>query len=311
MGEFRNALPQLTDKVCITDGGLETDLLFNHQIELPEFAAYHLLKEESGYSTLYEYYKIYAELANRYQVGLILETPTWRANLDWGSKIGDSADSLHNINLNSVKLIEQIRHQYGSHASPIVISGCIGPRGDGYSPENMMTVEQAQNYHSRQVGSFAETNVDMLCALTLNYVEEAVGVALAAQQAKLPLSISFTVETDGRLPTGDSLKDAINSVDDATDAAPIYYMINCSHPTHFDHLFAKDEAWLSRIRGVRGNASCLSHQELDESEVLHDGDPHEFGEQLNQLKSKLPSLSVLGGCCGTDTRHIEAICRNM
>ncbi len=304
-------LPQLDDKICITDGGMETDLVFHHQLDLPYFAAYDLLRHQQGYDTLFDYYKSYAELAQSYQLGLILETVTWRANTDWGAKIGDSLQDLEKFNLQSVKLIEHIREEYGDEDSPIVISGCLGPRGDGYVPSQKMTSAEAQDYHSTQIGTFAKSNADMIAALTLNYIEEAIGVTLAAQEHDLPVCISFTVETDGKLPTGETLVEAIQAVDEATDRGPAYFMINCAHPTHFSHLFNAEDRWLNRIKGLRGNASCLSHAELNESETLDEGNPTQFGVELGHLKSRSPHLTVLGGCCGTDYRHIEQLCKNL
>jgi len=311
MGITKQQLPQLADKICITDGGMETDLVFHHQLDLPEFAAYDLLRHQQGYETLSDYYKTYAELAQRYRLGLILETVTWRANADWGAKIGDSPQDLERFNLQSVKLIEDIREEYGDGDTPIVISGCLGPRGDGYTPSQKMTVLQAQDYHSTQIATFAKSNADMIAALTLNYVEEAIGISLAAQEYGLPVCISFTVETDGKLPTGDTLEQAIHAVDLATNHGPAYYMINCAHPTHFSHLFITQDSWLNRVKGLRGNASCLSHAELNESEALDEGNPTQFGAELTDLKSISPHLTVLGGCCGTDYRHIEQICKNL
>lgn len=311
MASYGDNLPQCEDNIFITDGGLETVMVFHKQLDLPEFAAYDLLRDQPGYETLFDYYKTYVQLARQYGVGLVLETPTWRANRDWGKKIGDSAQQLREFNIRSVKLIEHIRQEYGDENTVIVISGCLGPRGDGYRPEQMMTAQQAREYHQEQIATFAQTNVDMVSAMTLNYIDEAVGVSMAAREHNLPVSISFTVETDGRLPTGDSLEQAITAVDRATDMAPAYYMINCAHPTHFAHLFQAPAPWHERIRGLRANASCLSHAELDEAETLDDGNPLEFGRQLGALKAILPRLTVLGGCCGTDHRHIEQICNHL
>lgn len=311
MSEYRHCLPQLNGKFCITDGGMETDFCFNHKIELPEFAAYDLLRDEAGYSRLFDYYKSFAELAQRFAVGLVLETPTWRANPDWGTKLGDSKEALHKLNLASVKLVEHVREDFNSEEAPIIISGCVGPRGDGYRPDGLMSAHEAQHYHTQQLATFAESNVDMVAALTINYAAEAEGITKAAQQLNLPVCISFTVETDGNLPTGQTLGEAIMAVDQATDNGPAYYMINCAHPSHFGHLFTGDEPWLDRIKGLRANASCLSHEELDGSETLDDGEPITFGRELGELKAHNKQLTVLGGCCGTDYRHIEQVCHNI
>lgn len=306
MSIYRSNLPQLSGKICITDGGMETDLIFNRQLTLPEFASYDLLRTQEGYETLYDYFKDYAELAQQFNVGLVLETPTWRANPDWGKKIGDSSDSLHQFNLQAVTLIEQIRQEFETEIAPIIISGCIGPRGDGYKPDSLMSVPEAQQYHSTQIESFAESNADLVSALTLNYVEEAIGVTLAAEQFNLPVCISFTVETDGKLPTGESVGQAIHAVDQATDNGPVYYMINCAHPTHFFEILG-DKHCVKRLKGIRANASSCSHAELDEADELDDGNPQELGQQFAEIRKYFPHVTVIGGCCGTDYRHIKQI----
>lgn len=308
MTKYRFDLPQQAGKTCITDGGLETDFVFNKQMDLPEFASYDLLRTEQGYAALFDYFSVYAKLAQRYELGLILETPTWRANPDWGEKISDSRTGLQQLNLKAVTLLEQIRHNFESDTSPIIISGCIGPRGDGYSPDLLMTAEEARDYHRSQVAWFAGSHADMIGALTLNYINEAIGIAEAAKQFGLPVCISFTVETDGKLPTGDSLEQAINSVDKATDNYPAYYMINCAHPSHFEHTL-NNPTCKTRLKGLRANASSCSHQELDNSEQLDDGNPEELGHQFATIVNRFPHINVLGGCCGTDHRHIEQIAK--
>lgn len=306
MTKYRFNLPQKTAKICITDGGMETDLVFNKQIALPEFAAYDLLRSSQGTETLYDYFVDYADLARRYELGLILETPTWRANSDWGKKIGDSPDDLQQINSKAVQLIEQIRQEFESTQSPVVISGCIGPRGDGYRPGSLMSASEAMQYHAVQIQTFAQTNVDMVAALTLNYIEEAIGITRAALQQNLPVCISFTLETDGKLPTGETLEQAISAVDAATSQGPVYYMTNCAHPTHFTHML-DNTVCKSRLQGLRANASSCSHEELDEAEILDDGNPAELGQQFADIRTQFPQINVIGGCCGTDLRHIEQI----
>jgi homocysteine S-methyltransferase len=305
MARYRNALPQLGDDLFLTDGGIETTLIFHDGLELPDFAAFHLLGKADGETALRRYFRSYADIARRYGTGLILETATWRASADWGKRLGYTRDALAEANRRAVDLLEEIRDEYPD--LEIVVSGAIGPRGDGYVPDRAMTEAQAEAYHSEQVDTFAATAADMVCAITMNYVEEAAGVAQAAKRAGMPVAISFTVETDGRLPTGQALTDAIEQVDDATARYPAYYMINCAHPTHFEHVLADAGPAVERIRGLRANASRMSHAELNEAAELDIGDPAELSLQYAGLRALLERLNVVGGCCGTDHRHIEQI----
>lgn len=309
MAKYRDNLPQLSLDLFITDGGLETTLIFHQGIDLPEFASFDLLKHDTGYQALQNYFRTFINLARHYQSGLILDSVTWRANADWGAKLGYSSAALAEVNRNAIALLQDIRNEYETQQTRIVISGCIGPRGDGYIPANAMTTSEAADYHRPQIETFCDSDADLVTAYTLNYAEEAIGIAQAAQSVGMPVAISFTVETDGNLPTGQTLKDAIAQVDSATNHAPLYYMINCAHPTHFADTLSTGEPWLDRIRGIRANSSRKSHAELNESETLDEGNPEELGYQYIELKQKLKNLNILGGCCGTDYRHIEAICK--
>jgi S-methylmethionine-dependent homocysteine/selenocysteine methylase len=309
MAHYRANLPQLANDLFITDGGIETTLIFQEGLDLPDFAAFDLLKNNTGYQALQKYFCTYASLAKAYDVGLVLESATWRASSDWATKLGYSSIALAEMNRNAIALLHDIRQVYETQDFPMVISGCIGPRGDGYIPADAMTVEIAAEYHRAQIETFRDADADLVTAITMNYVEEAIGITLAAQAAGMPVVISFTVETDGKLPTGQPLKEAIAQVDAVTNNAPAYYMINCAHPTHFAHVLTTGEAWVNRIRGLRANASAKSHAELNESETLDDGNPTEFGSQYRDLRAQFPQITILGGCCGTDDRHIEAICK--
>ncbi|MEO0852112.1 MAG: homocysteine S-methyltransferase family protein [Cyanobacteria bacterium J06648_11] len=309
MAKYRHQLPQLSDRLFLTDGGIETTLMFREGFDLPEFAAFDLLKHENGCQALQTYFQTYAMLARHYRVGLVLESATWRANSDWGRAIGYANTALAEANRKAIALLHDIRTAYETDESPMVISGCIGPRGDGYVPGNAMSADRAQQYHRAQIETFCEAEADLVTAVTMNYVEEAIGITRAAKAAGIPAVISFTVETDGKLPTGEALPEAIARVDNATENGPAYYMLNCAHPTHFAEVLADGEPWLGRIRGVRANASTKSHAELDASDALDDGNPIELGGQYRELKAKLKHLNVLGGCCGTDERHVEAMCK--
>jgi S-methylmethionine-dependent homocysteine/selenocysteine methylase len=307
MNNHRNSLPQLGDGLFLADGGIETTLIFHEGLELPDFAAFHLLKTDEGEAALRRYFRTYADLARRFGTGLILESATWRSSKDWGARLGYSTEELAEINHKAILMLEEIRSEYQDDAMTVVISGCIGPRGDGYVPGDVMSVQEAEDYHREQVEVFAASSADLVTAITMNYVEEAIGIAQAARKAGIPVVISFTVETDGNLPTGQTLKSAIEQVDGATDGYPAYYMINCAHPTHFEHIVAEGGAWLDRVRGVRANASHRSHAELNEAPDLDEGNPIELGTQYARLKQRISSLNVMGGCCGTDHRHMEQI----
>jgi S-methylmethionine-dependent homocysteine/selenocysteine methylase len=306
----RRHLPQLDGGLFLTDGGLETVLIFHQGIDLPAFAAFDLLKDEAGTVTLKGYYAPYVALAREHGAGFVLESPTWRANPRWAREIGYSDAELDRLNRRAIALMEEIRDEAEAEGGtgPIVISGCIGPQDDGYRPAATMSPEEAERYHAVQVGTFADTAADMVTAITMTYAGEAIGVARAAQAAGLPSVISFTVETDGRLPSGQALGDAVAEVDAATGSAPAYYMVNCAHPTHFAGVLDADAEWSGRIRGLRANASMRSHAELDEAEELDEGDPADLARRHVELRAGLPRLNVLGGCCGTDHRHVAAIC---
>lgn len=306
MAVYRDQLPQLGGDLFLTDSGLETDLLFNAGFDLPDFASFVLLDDEKGLSALAAYFSDHAQLAADHGLGIVTETPTWRASSDWAARLDYDDETLAEKNRQAVALLAAIRATRDPAAPPMVISGNLGPRGDGYNPAFMMTADEAQAYHSRQVETFASTDVDLVSALTITYADEGIGIARAAAAADLPTVISFTVETDGRLPDGTSVADAIRTVDDATGGAPAYYMINCAHPTHFGSVL-DEAAKTGRLRGARANASRMSHEELDNSEELDAGDPVELASQFREIREAVPDLNVMGGCCGTDIRHIRAI----
>lgn len=309
MPKYRENLPQLNGKMFLTDGGLETTLIFHERIDLPHFAAFDLLKSTDGRNSLAKYFRTYAAIAREFEVGFILESATWRASSDWGKKLGYSADTLSAANQDSIELLVAIRKEFEADRSPMVISGCVGPRGDGYNVEARMSDEEAEEYHSEQIASFASTEADMVTAITMTHVAEAVGLTRAAVRLNMPVVISFTVETDGVLPSGELLSKAIQEVDAETECGPAYYMINCAHPTHFSEILKPGEGWVNRIRGLRANASAKSHAELDEATELDDGHPAEFGEQHAALCKRFGQLNVLGGCCGTDDRHVTEIAK--
>jgi S-methylmethionine-dependent homocysteine/selenocysteine methylase len=305
MSKYRHQLPQLGDGLFLTDGGIETSLIFRDGLELPHFAAFHLLRESRGRAALDRYFRRHAEIARAQDTGFILESPTWRASADWGERLGYDADSLAEANREAVRRLAALREDLEAPSTPMVISGCVGPRGDGYDPGDAMTAEESETYHGAQIRTFADTEADLVTAITMTSCAEAVGITRAAQSAGMPVVISFTLETDGRLPTGQPLSEAVEQCDAVTGEGPAYYLINCAHPTHFEGVL--HGGWTQRIRGIRANASRCSHAELDEASELDDGDPVELGGDYAALRRRHPWINVLGGCCGTDHRHIEQI----
>ncbi len=307
MAKYRNDLPQMKGGTFLSDGGMETTLIFLDGVELPHFASFVLLDTAEGRERLKGYYEKYLDIARRRGTGFVLDSATWRANPDWGEKLGYDAEGLRAINLRGIQLLEELRQEWEAPGTPLVVSGAIGPRGDGYKAGNM-DADEYETYHAAQIASFEAAGADMVAAYTMNNINEAIGIARAAKRLGMPCMIAFTVETDGRLVTGRTLKEAIETTDRETGGYPLYYMINCAHPTHFAQALATGEAWLDRVLGVKANASAKSHAELDESDTLDPGDPIDLGQRYSALRRAFPTMRILGGCCGTDHRHIAAIC---
>ena len=306
MADYRTNLPQLEGGLFLTDAGLETDLIFNHGIEIREFAAHTLLEDSAGRHALAQYFRGFLSLAARHEVGFILDSPTWKAHTHWSKDLGSDAQELAAINRKAIDFIADLRDEFAGNREPIVLNAVIGPCGDAYAPEQQVSAEDAQRHHARQIGWLKDTEVDMVSALTFTQSSEAIGIVRAANHARLPIVVSFTVETDGSLPTGQPIGEAIQEVDAATAKGAAYFMINCAHPDHFTHAL-KDAGWLRRIRGLRCNASRCSHAELDEAETLDAGDPVELAQLYHDLATRMPWVNVLGGCCGSDLSHVTAI----
>ncbi len=304
-------LPRLDcDRMYLGGGGLETTMIYREGIDLPHFASFLLLRDDRGRDALRRYYRGYLQVAHRHGLGFTLDTPTWRANADWGQQSGYSPQELADVNRAAVRFVETVRVEHETTETPIALCGTIGPRGDAYRPARAMAAAEAERYHSPQVATFREAGVDMVSAFTLAYAEEAVGIVRAADQLGVPVSISFTLETDGRLPSGVTLSEAIDEVDAATRGACAYFMINCAHPVHFAAELERGGRWIERLGGIRANASRKSHAELDRASTLDAGEPAELGAHYKALKPHTRNVRVLGGCCGTDPRHVASICEN-
>lgn len=303
---MRSTVPFPASGTVITDAGLETWLVFDRGIDLPAFAAYPLAGEAEGRRLLEEYYECYVNIARTAGAAVVLEAATWRANPDWAATLGHDRAMLARLIADAVDVVVEVRLR-AQHREAVLVGGTVGPRGDGYRVGATMTADEAEDYHGFQIACMADAGVDVVSAVTMGYPEEAIGIARAAASVGLPVVLSFTVETDGRLPNGMTLGEAIAAVDAATGGGPLHYMINCAHPTHFEGALEPGSEWVRRIGGIRANASTLSHAELDEMVELDDGDPADLAERYVALGEKLPAMRVLGGCCGTDHRHVAAI----
>lgn len=293
--------------IFLTDGGIETTLIFDDGFDLPCFAAFDLLRTAEGRAALERYYERYIPIARQDGRGFILESPTWRASADWGERLGYSKRALAQANADSIHMLQRLRDRHRTQSFPMLVSGCVGPRGDGYIAGELMPAEVAEAYHDEQIAVLAGAGAELITAITMTNVEEAVGIVRSAHRHGTPSVISFTVETDGRLPTGQRLADAIGETDALADGGPAYYMINCAHPSHIRQGLEPGARWLERVQGLRVNASCRSHEELDAAEELDRGDPVALGDEHRDLRTLLPRLRVFGGCCGTGHQHVAAI----
>jgi homocysteine S-methyltransferase len=292
-------LPKPGGPRYVSDGGLETDLIYHYGFDLPEFAAFPLVHDAHGRAELAKYYAKVADVARRARVGALFEAPTWRANPDWGGRLGYDSAALDEVNREAIALLRKF-----AKAEPgveVVVAGVVGPRGDGYVAGERADVDEAAAYHRAQLESFASAGADLAVAYTLTGPEEAAGIVRSANAVGLPIAISFTVETDGRLPDGNSLAAAIKQVDTGGEVA--YFGVNCAHPSHIEPALEPGD-WLSRIGSLLPNASAKTHAELDASEELDEGDPATLAQAMRGLRDKIPSVAVIGGCCGTDARHV-------
>jgi homocysteine S-methyltransferase len=276
-------------------------------VPLPYFAAYPLLGTTAGRARMRAHHDPYVAVARALGLGYVAGTGTWRASPGWGARLGHDPATLARLVREGVAVAAGVRE--ANPDVPVLISGSLGPRGDAYAADRAITAAEAREYHAWQVEVLAGAGADRVTATGIGSSEEAIGVALAAGDAGLPVVVSYTLETDGRLPGGETLADAVRRLDDATAGAALFVMVNCAHPAHIAPALAPGADWTARIGGLRANASRRSHAELDEADVLDEGDPRELAEEHVPLREVLPGLTLLGGCCGTDARHVEAIAR--
>lgn len=307
-------LPQLTSsKLFLTEAGIETTLIYRKNINLPSFSTLPLLSTEEGTENLLSIYQDYINTALTHSTGIVLETRTWRGSPAWASKLGLSTSQVLNLNRAAVTILRDLRHGAETPSTPIVISGTLGTLQDAYQDSTgTVSITLAQENYRSQVHVLAQEGVDMLSIMTVTNLNEAIAAVTVAREFNLPIHVSFSIETNGRLQGGRTVDDVIREVDHLTESYTTYFGVNCAHPRHImAALQGVSKEVRSRIGSIRGNASLKSHQELDNTLVLDRGDVSVYVGEFDGLLNILPELKVVGGCCGTDEEHLDALARRV
>ncbi|MEH6478277.1 MAG: homocysteine S-methyltransferase family protein [Sneathiella sp.] len=295
----------------LTEGGTETEIMYKFGYELPQFAMFPLLDNPQAFAELQDMYRRYLDTAAKHQFKVLMGGLDYRASPDWGKKLGYSEDGLADMQHRSIKFLRDIAKPYEDQIPGILIVGIIGPRGDAYSLNKTITADEAEDYHGVQLATLKSAEVDLVWAATFNNIPEAIGVSRAAAQAELPICISFSLDSNNRLNSGPTVKQAIETVDFETgDAKPDFYGINCSHPLELEPALEAGD-WFKRVRNIRPNAVLMDKISLCKLGHLEEGDPVELGQQLGDLARRYPHIDIWGGCCGTWETHLDHIATNI
>ena len=303
--------PRLHRKFYLTEGGTETEILYKWGFELPEFAMFPLLDNPEADAVIRNIYRRYFDVAEARDTGLLILGHDYRASPDWGKKLGYSPDALAKMQRRTIRFLADMRAEYKGRVTDAYIAGCIGPRGDAYGTGGDITAAQAEDYHSVQLTTLKDTDADMAIAMTFNNIPEAVGVIRAATALAIPVGISLTLTTDSRLRSGPTLREAVETIDERTDGGAAWFGTNCAHPLEFEPALADDGPWTDRLRYIRPNAVKMEQVALCKLGHLEDGDPVELGQQMGEVARRFPLADILGGCCGTDERHLDEIAKNV
>lgn len=294
----------------LTEGGIETELMYRWGFDLPQFAMYPLLDNPAAMDTMRGMYRRLLDVAARHGMGALMGGLDYRASPDWAALLGYSAAGLEEANLRSIDFLRGVAAEYAGQVDDILVQGFVGPRGDAYALNRTITEAEAEDYHAVQLATLAKAGVDLAWGFTLNNVAEATGIVRAASRLGVPVAISLTLDADGRLKSGPSLRDAIAAIDAATDGSAAFFSINCSHPDEFAPALEPGD-WIARVRGLRPNASRMDKGALCQIGYLEEGDPVELGQQAGALARRYPHMDIWGGCCGCIETHLEEIARNV
>jgi homocysteine S-methyltransferase len=303
--------PRLENKFYLTEGGTETEILYKWGYELPEFAMFTLLENAEANECVLGMYRRYFDVAEAYGTGILVTGHDYRASPDWARKLGYSLKGLTEMQHRTIQFLTDIRAEYEGRVSDVYVSGCIGPRGDAYGTGGGISEAESEDYHSVQLSNLVETDADMAIAQTFNNIPEAIGVVRAATAIGIPIGVCLTLTTDALLRSGPTLKEAVETIDDRTGGAAAWFGTNCSHPVEFEPAISEAGAWAERLRYIRPNATQMEKIALCKLGHLEDGDPVELGHQIGDVARRFPNADILGGCCGTDERHLGEIAKNV
>jgi S-methylmethionine-dependent homocysteine/selenocysteine methylase len=302
---------QRDGQLFLTDGGIETEIMYKWGFDLPHFAMYPLLDNADATAAMRGMYRRYLDVVAKHGLSALMGGLDYRASPDWGALLGYSREGLAEANLRSITFLRELATEYGDNIPQILIAGYVGPRGDAYKVNRTMTEAEAEDYHAVQLATLKAGDVDLAWAFTFNNIPEAIGAARAAARIEVPLAISFTVDGTSRLKSGPSLAEAVETVDAETgEAAPAFYTLNCSHPVEFEPGLTPG-AWIGRVRGFRPNASKKDKIALCKLGHLEEGDPFELGCLMGDLARRYLHMDIWGGCCGTGDVHLDEIARNV
>lgn len=295
----------------LAEGGQETEIMYKFGHDLPHFAMFTLLDQPAAVADMRAMYRRYLDTAARHGFNALMGGLDYRASPDWAGLLGYTRSDLRDMQLRSVDFLREAAQPYAGQIREILIVGTVGPRGDAYSLNQVITADEAEDYHSAQLETLRDAKVDLVSALTFNNTPEAVGVARAAASFGLPLSVSFALDSDHRLMSGPTLREVIETVDrEAGEARPAYFGVNCSHPLEFTPALESGE-WIRRIRMLRPNAVSMEKTQLCRLGHLESGDPDELGRQMGELAARYPHIDIWGGCCGTWDAHLDRIAENV
>ncbi len=267
--------------------------------------------EEKKRQALSKIIRQYIDIGKRYDIPLLLSTPTWRANKE---RIDNAGFGDNDVNGDNFRFLESLKNSYGAYSQKIFICGLMSCRGDAYKPEEALSVKDAATFHAWQAQQLAKTSVDFILGATLPALSEAQGLASALAQTKKPYVLSFVLRPEGTLLDGTPIKECIETIDREISPSPFAYMANCTHSSTFQKAFQPSfnisDSTKKHIIGLLANTSSLTPEELNENVTLQEEKPELFGRRLAAISSDF-GVKILGGCCGTDNRHIEELARQL